>query len=61
MNVQVNIPIRPIHFFQVLLDQHVSYNVDLIMVIVDPISNFIFQPVLYNRYNKGCDKCYPVN
>ena len=27
---------------------------------VDPLSYFLFQPVLHNCYNKGCGICYPV-
>ena len=27
---------------------------------VDPLSYFSFQPVIYDRFNKGHDKCYPV-
>ena len=27
---------------------------------VDPLSNFSFQPVLHDWYNKGCGMCYPV-
>ena len=27
---------------------------------VDPLSYFSFQPVLHDRYKKGCGMCYPV-
>ena len=27
---------------------------------VDPLSYFMFQPVLHDWCNKGCDMCYPV-
>ena len=27
---------------------------------VDPLSYFLFQPVLHNWCNKGCGMCYPV-
>ena len=27
---------------------------------VDPLSYFLFQPVLHDWYNKGCGMCYPV-
>ena len=26
----------------------------------DPLSYFLFQPVLHNWCNKGCGMCYPV-
>ena len=28
---------------------------------MDPLSYFLFQPVLHNWYNKGIGMCYPVD
>ena len=28
---------------------------------VDPLSYFLFQPVLHNWCNKGCCMCYPIS
>ena len=38
----------------------VQWVVGLILHGVDPLSYFLFQPVLHDRCNKGCGMCYPV-